>query len=169
MTRIAQVGIAITTLGIMITIMGLFPGVSGLSPTPGIGLVQLFVVLGGFTLLISGALMYVKFAFYATKSSNLAQQIGTRLAMTGLVLAAMSGLADSLGFGTHGSDATGDFFLGPVQAAGILGSFIMACIGVLVYAVGGRPEDTRKASARELLTPAEQEAERDNPGVKTPT
>lgn len=139
MTRLSQVGIAIGALGAMILLMGLFPGFTGLAPTPGIGIVQLFGILTGFTLLIFGALMYVKFAFYAMQRPNLIQQIGTRLALTGLVIAPLAGLADSLGFGSHGAEVTADTFLGPLQAIGIIISYIMSCVGVLIFAVGGSP------------------------------
>jgi hypothetical protein len=139
MARIAQVGIAIGALGMVITFMGLFPGVTGLEATPGIGVLQMFVVLVGFTFLISGALFYVKFAFYASKPANLGQQIGTRLALTGLVLAALAGLADPLGFGSHGRDFTDDLFLGPLQGIGIIVSYFISCVGVLVYALTGEP------------------------------
>ena len=139
MSRLSQVGIAIGALGVMITFMGLFPGVTGLSPTPGVGLIQIVGLLIGFYLLIIGAMMYVRFAFYAGMPLTLAQLIGSRLALTGLVLAPMCGLADSLGFGSHGITITGDVFLGRLQALGIILSYIMSCVGVLIYAVAGEP------------------------------
>jgi hypothetical protein len=136
-TRIAQLGIAIGALGAIITIMGLFPVVTGLPPTAGIGLVQIFTVLIGYTLLIWGALIYVKFTFYSFSHSNLAQQIGTRLALTGLVLAAMTALADVLGFGSHGFVSGSAVFLGKWQAAGIIINFLLSAMGVLIYAITG--------------------------------
>ncbi len=137
MTRIAQLGIVVGALGIILTVMGLFPGLTGLPPTPGIGLVQIFTVLIGYTLLIWGALVYVKFTFYPFKHSTLAQQIGTRLALTGLVLAAMTALADVLGFGSHGAIIESQVFLGQWQAVGIILNFFLSSIGVMVYAIMG--------------------------------
>ena len=55
MWRFAQVGIALGALGAMISFMGLFPGVTGAVPTVGIGLVQVSMVLVGYTLLPSSA------------------------------------------------------------------------------------------------------------------
>ncbi|GAB4515757.1 MAG: hypothetical protein OHK0046_19670 [Anaerolineae bacterium] len=153
MTRLSQVGIAIAALGAMIALMGLFPGFTGLFPTPGIGLVQLFGILTGFTLLILGAMMYVKFAFYARERSTLVQQIGTRLALSGLVLAALAGLADSLGFGSHGSEVTPDTFLGPLQALGIIFSYMISCIGVLIYAVSGQPGEAAEETDTTISMP----------------
>lgn len=141
MARVAQIGIALGALGVILGLMGLFPGVTGVTPTPNIGIVQIIALLTGFTLLILGALIYVKFTFYTTTPSNLVQQIGTRLALTGLVFAVMTGLADVLGFGSHFRTVEQDVYLiGPLQAAGVIGSFIVAAVGVLIYALAGDPE-----------------------------
>ena len=140
MARISQLGIAIGALGAMVMLMGLFPGITGVQPTSGVGVLQLFTVLFGFTLLIIGALIYVKFAYYISQPATLTQQIGTRLALTGIMLAALAGLADALGFGSHGAEFTEQNFLGPWQAGGIIGSYIMSCLGVLIYALGGDPD-----------------------------
>lgn len=137
MPRIAQLGITLGALGTVLTFMGLFPGVTGLSPAKGIGIVQIFTMLTGFTLLIMGALIYVKFTFYVGHRANLAQQIGIRLALTGLLFAAMSGMADIVGFGSHGSATTSEPLFGMLQAIGIIGSFIIAALGVLIYAISG--------------------------------
>lgn len=137
MVRIAQFGIALGALGVMLTLMGLFPGMTGLQPTNAIGIVQIFTILVGFGLLIVGALIYVKFTFYVGKPANLAQQIGARLALTGLVFAGMGGFADVLGFGSNLRTEASDIFLGPWQAAAVIGGFAVASIGVLVYAVAG--------------------------------
>lgn len=137
MARFAQVGIAIGALGVVIALMGLFPGVTGIAPTTGIGIVQVFMLLVGFSLLIFGALVYVKYTFYLTRHSNLAQQIGIRLALTGLVFAALTGLADILGFGSHERSLDSDILFGPLQAAGLLGTLALSSIGVLIYAITG--------------------------------
>jgi hypothetical protein len=141
MPRVAQFGIALGALGAVLTFMGLFPGVTGLRPTVGIGIMQIFSILIGFTLLILGALIYVKFTFYTLKQANLAQQIGIRLALTGLLFAAMTGLSDVLGFGSHPIDAPDGILFGVLQAFGIIGSFAIASIGVLLYAISGNPDD----------------------------
>lgn len=140
MARLSQVGIALGALGVVLMLMGLFPGVTGLDPTPGIGLLQIVALLIGFSWFIFGALIYVKYTFYINTPATLTQSIGTRLAMTGLVLAAMMGLADALGYGSHGPQFNGEAYLGQLQAAGIIVSYILSSIGVLVYAVAGHPE-----------------------------
>jgi hypothetical protein len=140
MPRVAQFGIALGALGSVLTFMGLFPGVTGLRPALGIGIMQIFSMLVGFMLLILGALIYVKFTFYAFKPANLAQQIGYRLSLTGLLFAAMAGLSDVLGFGSHGIESQSGTLFGTLQAFGIIGSFLIASIGVLIYAITGNPE-----------------------------
>jgi hypothetical protein len=146
MARVEQIGVAIGALGAMVILMALFPGVTGLAPTPGLGLIQLFVFLVGYSWFIFGALFYVKFAYYPGEKSTLMQQIGTRLAFTGLVLATMAALPDALGFGSHGVGTEEGSYFGPLQAAGVLGGFFMSCIGVLVYAVTGPLDNDRSAT-----------------------
>ncbi len=137
MWRFAQVGIALGALGAMLCLMGLFPGVTGATPTAGIGLVQVSMVLAGYSLLVIGALIYLKFSFFLEVKATLSQQIGTRLALTGLLFAALTGLADILGFGSHIRDDVSDLFFGQLQMIGILASFCLSSFGVLVYVLAG--------------------------------
>jgi len=140
MVRLSQLGIVLGVLGAVLTFMGLFPGVTGIAPTPGMGLFQVLTILTGFSLLITGALIYVKYAIYTYQSSTLAQQIGIRLAITGLLVAGMTALADVLGFGSNVPPLSDEPFFGPWQAVGLVGGFLLAAVGVLVYAVTGQPE-----------------------------
>lgn len=137
MWRFSQVGIALGALGGMVCFMGLFPGVTGAVPTAGIGLVQVVMVLIGYTLLILGAMTYIKFTFFLDVPANLVQNIGTRLALTGILFATLSGMADILGFGTHIRDDVSDLYFGQLQMIGILASFGLSSFGVLVYVVAG--------------------------------
>jgi hypothetical protein len=140
MVRIGQIGIALGVLGVVLAFMGLFPGMTGLPPTPGIGAIQLVTMLVGFSLLITGAFIYVKYTFYTRSRSNLGQQIALRLSMTGLLFAGMSALADVLGFGSNVRNATEDIFFGSWQAGGLIGGFLVASVGVLLYALIGPAE-----------------------------
>lgn len=137
MWRFAQVGIALGALGAMICLMGLFPGVTGAVPTVGIGLVQVTMVLAGYSLLVLGALIYLKCSFFLEVPATLSQQIGTRLALTGILFAALAGLADLLGFGTHVNVDVGEIYFGQLQMIGILASFCLSSLGVLVYVLAG--------------------------------
>ena len=137
MGRFGQIGIALGALGIMIALMGLFPTITGVQETGGIGIVQIFLLLVGDGMLIFGAIIYAKFTFYMDIPSTLAQQIGIRLALTGLLFIALSGLSDILGFGSHVRTDTSDIYLGWLQMVGILASFAISSSGVILYAVAG--------------------------------
>lgn len=142
MARLIQVGIGISTIGLLLLLTGLFPGLTGIKPTPGVGMIQMIMILSGLTFFIFGALMYVKYAFYSTQPSTLVQMIGTRLAMTGLLLSALVGMADVLGYGSHGTQMAEPNVFGTLQAVGIIASYMLSCLGVLIYALGGaRKED----------------------------
>jgi hypothetical protein len=138
--KAAQLGIALGLLGIVITLVGAFPGVVAITPTPGFGIGQILLVLVGFTLLVLGAMIYVKFAFYAFQALTLLQQVGTRLAYTGLTFAALVALADVLGFGSNLRARGEDVLFGPLQLTGIMIWFGIAALGVVIFAVGGEPE-----------------------------
>lgn len=139
MTGVAQIGIAIGLLGLMVSSLGLFPGLTGVSPLPGFGMIQFSTVLAGFSMLIFGALVYAKFTLYPGRSANLAQQIGVRLSLTGLVVAALAGFSDFLGFGSHLPSQTGSVYLGELQILGALIGYIAAFGGVFLYALAGSP------------------------------
>ena len=140
MIRFGQVGIALGALGIMVALMGLFPGVTGVQETLGIGVVQIIMLLVGYGMLVFGAIIYVKFTFYLGISSTLAQQIGIRLALTGLLFAALTSLSDILGFGSHIRTEDSDIYLGLLQQFGVLASLAISSAGVLLYAVAGHPQ-----------------------------
>ncbi|MCY4008925.1 MAG: hypothetical protein OXF22_04140 [Anaerolineaceae bacterium] len=133
--RTAQLGIILIALGIISTLIGLFPGIAGSPPVGDVGQIQITVILGGFCLQIFGAWVYVRFNFYPDGTVNLIQQIGIRFTWTGLLFSLLSGFADILGFGSHGGNE--GFFLGRGQALGLVGGFLFASIGLLIYALGG--------------------------------
>jgi hypothetical protein len=152
MSRFGQVGIALSALGIMIALMGLFPGVTGVEETIGIGVVQVFMLLTGYAMLVFGGLIYSKFTFYLKSKSNLAQQIGVRLTLTGLLFAAITGLADILGFGSHVRTETRDIFFGGLQGLGTIFSLTVSCVGVLLYTIAGNPQISEESMSDDLST-----------------
>ncbi|MDL1899899.1 hypothetical protein FBR02_03925 [Anaerolineae bacterium CFX9] len=137
---LAQIGIALGALGVVLSFMGFFPTVTGIEPGLGIGLVQFIVIYTGFILLTLGALIYVKFTLYEGRPSNLGQQVGVRLSMTGLLFTAIAGMADFLGFGSHALPEIPTFF-GALQGLGVLGGFLIAALGVMIYAIAGSPPE----------------------------
>src|SRR5581483_6111960 len=137
MGKLSQVGIAVTVLGGVITLIGLFPSVTGFEPSSGVGILQILVILAGFSTLIAGAFIFVQSTYYPGVRHNLAQQIAVRLSMTGLVIATASGLADVLGFGSPPPGPEHRPFLGTLQAAGLIGGFLIASAGVIIFALMG--------------------------------
>jgi hypothetical protein len=160
MSRFGQVGIAFATLGIMVALMGLFPGVTGVEETPGIGVVQVFMLLIGYAFMTFGGLIYAKFSFYIGVKSTLTQQIGVRLMLTGLLFAAISGLADILGFGSHIRSDTADIFFGNLQGLGIIACLTISSFGVLIYTVAGYPQISEASMLDDLSTAYPQELEK---------
>lgn len=137
--QLVQFGILVGTLGVILCLIGLYPGITGLEARPGIGVLQVMLIIGGMGLIISGALLFVKVGFYNGIASNLAQRIAVRLSLTGLLLSAAAGFADVLGFGSNPSSQTGITFpiLGPYQAWGMVAGFLLAAMGVLLFGVAG--------------------------------
>lgn len=152
MSRFGQVGIAFSALGIMVALMGLFPGVTGVEETAGIGVVQVFMLLTGYAFMTFGGLIYAKYTFYLNATSNLAQQIGIRLMLTGLLFAAIAGLADILGFGSHLRTEVSDILFGNLQGIGIITCLTISASGVLIYAVSGNPRLSDEALLDDLAT-----------------
>ncbi|GIK63479.1 MAG: hypothetical protein BroJett018_12730 [Chloroflexota bacterium] len=133
--RVGQLAILIGTLGLMLVLIGLFPTITGLEPKSGIGVLQILVACIGLTLLIIGALLFSKITFYPHQPTNLAQQIGVRLSLTGLLMTGAAGLADVLGFGSHAPDSANQIVpvLGKWQAFGMIVGFMVASLGVIVF------------------------------------
>jgi len=116
MGRYSEISITVGALGIVITLIGLFPGIVGLEAAAGVGVLQVLVILLGFSILFSSAFFFAKKAFYDGQPATLAQEIGIRLTLTGLLIAGAAGLADVLGFGSHPSTPDSRPFLGRLQA-----------------------------------------------------
>jgi hypothetical protein len=146
MEKYAQISITLGTLGIVIALAGLFPGIIGLETIEGVGVLQVLVILLGFSILFTGAYLFAKQVFYPGMPNTLAQDIGIRLTMTGLLIAAAAGLADVLGFGSH--DLTEDTppLLGRLQAMAFVGAILLASSGVIIFAVFG-PSHEQKTDA----------------------
>ena len=139
MARVGQVGVVIGLLGLVITLIGLFPGLIAFPPTPGLGVMQILMVNFGFSVLIFGAMIYVKFIFYAESRLTLAQKIGIRLSLTSLVMMVVISLADVLNFGSHLRSLNEEILFGGIQMVGVLIFLGVASLGIMIFAVAGTP------------------------------
>jgi len=153
MERYVQVSITISVLGIVIALIGLFPGIVGLNTTEGVGVLQVLVLLLGFTLLFSGAYIFARQAFYPGQPNTLAQDVGVRLTLTGLLIAAAAGLADVLGFGSHPPTETERPLLGNLQAVALIGGLVIASVGIVVFALIGPSTKEEKAEEAGEIPP----------------
>ena len=139
MARVGQLGVVIGLLWLVITLIGLFPGLIAFPPTPGLGVMQILMVNFGFSVLIFGAMIYVKFIFYAESRLTLAQKIGIRLSLTSLVMMVVISLADVLNFGSHLRSLNEEILFGGIQMVGVLIFLGVASLGIMIFAVAGTP------------------------------
>lgn len=145
MEKNGQVSITIGALGVVIALIGLFPGIAGLEAAGGIGVLQVLVILLGFSLMFTGAYIFARQMFFSGMPNSLAQDIGIRLTLTGLLIAAAAGFADVLGFGTHPNTEDTRPMLGTLQALGFIGGILIASSGVLIYALFGPAQDDEES------------------------
>jgi hypothetical protein len=143
MEKYVQISITIGALGIMIALIGLFPGIVGLETIEGIGVLQVLVILLGFSILFTAAYLFARQVFYPGQPTTLAQDIGIRLTLTGLLIAAAAGLADVLGFGSHGPIQDTQPLLGRLQAIAFVGGILVASSGVIIFAILGPSHDAK--------------------------
>ncbi len=153
MEKYSQISITLGALGIVIALIGLFPGIIGLETIEGVGVLQVLVILLGFSILFTGAYLFARQVFYPGQPTTLAQDIGTRLTMTGLLIAAAAGLADVLGFGSHGAAENTRPLLGRLQAVVFVGGILLASLGVIIFAVFGPSQDEEDDSSNDEHTP----------------
>jgi hypothetical protein len=153
MEKYSQLSITIGALGVMIALIGLFPGIIGLDTVAGVGVLQVLVILLGFAVLFTGAYLFAKQVYYPGQPTTLAQDIGIRLTLTGMLIAAAGGLADVLGFGSHGSTENTRPLLGNLQATVFLGGVLLASSGVVVYALFGPSGDANSSQDDNSATP----------------
>jgi len=142
--RMAQIGIIVALIGGVTTFVGFFPGAMGLDNAAGVGFFQIMVVLFGFALIILGAYVFVQATYYPDANHNFPQQIATRLSLTGLILSLASGLADVLGIGSNPFIGDQRGYFGTIQFAGMFGGFVIASLGVLIFALLGDPNFRRE-------------------------
>lgn len=154
MEKYLQISITLGALGIVIALVGLFPGIIGLETIEGVGVLQVLVILLGFSVLFFSAYLFARQVFYPGMPNTLAQDIGARLTMTGLLIAAAAGLADVLGFGSHGATEGTRPLLGRLQAIVFISAILLASFGVMIFALFGPPEETRPNSDDEGDTPS---------------
>jgi hypothetical protein len=123
-------GIILTLIGLLIFFIGARPEIVGLDRSPVIGFIQIGVMLVGLAFICFGGYWTIVSLWYK-RTLSIAAEIGMRLISTGYVVAAISGLADIFGLGSHPFAIVVPYF-GIWQARGVqIGEGIIA-IGLLL-------------------------------------
>ena len=143
--------LALFILGLILCALSLGAELLGLDITPGFGIVQMVQLLLGLTLLTLAGFMQAHSLRPKDSPRSLQADIGIRLALTGLVFAYVSGLADLLGIGTHVEPSFGRPFVGTLQLGGLILGVLSITAGMLLYHTS---RGSRKASSLESLIPA---------------
>ncbi len=128
---LARLALGVVGLGFALFLIGLFPGVIGLDITPDIGVVQIFTLLVGLSLMTLGAYMYMYATRHRARPRRLREDVGLRLMATGLVICYASGLADVLGIGSNFGAERPAF--GVFQEFGVTLGVIVIIFGILLY------------------------------------
>jgi len=138
----------LAVVGIVLSLISLGAEILGLDLTPGFGMVQMFQLLLGLTLLTIAGYLRIHSLRSRDAPRSLQADVGIRLGATGLVFAYVSGLSDLIGIGTHVVPSFGRPFVGPLQLGGLLVGVIMITIGMLMYMTS---RGSRQSSSLESL------------------
>ena len=136
-------------IGLIGTVLGTFPQVVRMDETPGVGLAQLFIILGGIALFTFGGYLIAYAARRRRKHNRLREDIGLRLMATGYVVCAVSALADVVGIGTHNLPIVFPYF-GPLQLAGMALGITTIIIGMILYSQIASPRNVMTGRLSEL-------------------
>jgi hypothetical protein len=120
-------------LGFFLSLISLGAEILGLDLTPGFGIVQMFQLLTGLTLLTIAGYLRVHTLRSPDAPRSLQADVGLRLGATGLVFAYVSGLSDLIGIGTHVDPNFERPFVGPLQLGGLLIGVLIITAGLLLY------------------------------------
>ena len=144
-------------LGIVFVTLSLSAESIGLNFTHGFGVIQIFQLLVGITLITLSGFLYLHTQRLPNAPRSLQADIGLRLSATGLVFSYVAGFADLLQIGTHLQPCTPNEiaasidcgpFIGPWQFAGIMLGVILVVSGLVLY---GTSRGTRPTSLLKFL------------------
>ncbi|HET6447189.1 MAG TPA: hypothetical protein VFI27_21720 [candidate division Zixibacteria bacterium] len=148
-TRIEVVfSLVLAVIGIVLSLISLGAEILGLDLTPGFGIVQMFQLLLGLTLLTIAGYVRIHSLRSSDAPRSLQADIGIRLGATGLVFAYVSGISDLIGIGTHVQPSFGRPFVGPLQLGGLLVGVLMITAGLILYMTS---RGSRQTSSLESL------------------
>ena len=122
-------GLLVTLIGLFVFLVGARPALFGLDRSPVVVFVQIMVFLVGLAIVCIGGYIGLM-SFWRNGDRTIAADIGSRLVVTGYVVAVFSGMADVFGFGTRAPPLIP--FFGPWQATGVQIGEVLITIGFLL-------------------------------------
>ena len=148
-TRLEVIFSAIlAVLGLALSMFSLGAEIFGLDLTPGFGMVQMFQLLLGISLLTLAGYLRIHSLRSSDAPRSLQADVGIRLGATGLVFAYVSGVSDLIGIGTHVDPSFSRPFVGPIQLGGFLIGVLIITAGMLLYMTS---RGSRQTSSLESL------------------
>ncbi len=120
-------------IGNVLVIVSIAAEILGLDLTPGFGIVQMFQLLVGITLMTLAGFLHIYSLRDPDTPRSLQADIGIRLAATGLVFAYIAGLSDLMGIGTHIEPSFERPYVGPLQLGGLIIGLITITAGMVLY------------------------------------
>jgi len=151
LTRVERIlSLVLFLVGLALIFISLAADYLGLDLTPGFGMVQMFQLLVGLTLLITSLYMRIHISRFRKSPRSLQADIGIRLGASGLVFTYVSGLADLVGIGTHVEPSFDRPYVGPIQIGGLLLGILIIIAGLILYKTS---RGTRETSSLESLLP----------------
>ncbi|MGB9586378.1 MAG: hypothetical protein ACPL3P_00315 [Anaerolineales bacterium] len=127
--RRIRTGVIYLSVGLIVFLIGIKPALFGLDRSPVIGFVQIAVFLIGLAAMCLGSFITLN-ALWNGNQRTIIADIGYRLVSTGFVVAALSGMADVFGIGSHRFPAVPYF--GHMQAIGVILGQITILIGLIL-------------------------------------
>ncbi len=124
-----RAGLFLVLFGLLVFLVGARPAIFGLDRSPVVGFVQIGVFLVGLAIICVGGYISLM-AFWKNGNRTIPADIGSRLVVTGYVVAVFSGMADVFGLGTQTPPRVP--FFGPWQAVGVQMGEVLIAVGFLL-------------------------------------
>ena len=124
-----RTGLFLVLLGLLVFLIGARPAIFGLDRSAVVGFVQIAVFLVGLAIICIGGYITL-IAFWKNGQRTIPAEIGSRLVVTGYVVAVFSGMADVFGLGSEGFPKVP--FFGLWQAMGVQLGEVLIAVGFLL-------------------------------------
>lgn len=124
-----RTGLFLVLFGLLVFLIGARPAVFGLDRSPVVGFVQIAVFEVGLAIICIGGYITLM-AFWKNGERTIPAEIGSRLVVTGYVVAVFAGMADVFGLGSQPFPKVPLF--GPLQALGVQIGEVIIAIGFLL-------------------------------------